>query len=423
MLAASIAGFAEKSAILDTTAPPRQNGRPDMPTPDAPVLASPALPDSRASVRLVIWLAASWLLLLVIGFFVLRSPDALAASNRVSTDRAIFTTANIGTMAGFTADYARPDDFSTPVKSIFVLQTLASTLLSLAGGGALLARLLKRPETDSQITAIALGLIVLAFVLGIGTAQHGDALTAGFRGITALGCGGLIFGEMAIPGPAFSLLVVPLSVLGSFGVLVVGDLFRAAFFRKPLHSHTWRVLLLTAVMFLIGTGLLLLADPPGEEGFRPTLLAHDALFWSARGWGDPVTYASGWNAGTIWLVMAIIVLGSGTAGTAGNFGLGWLLTLPKSVKAVAYNGLTVAALQAAITLAVLANFEPTLSPVRRALLVASAIMNVGLSHEALNITGVSLIALAVCMIVAKLLPLVVIAFAVGRGSADGKELT
>jgi hypothetical protein len=247
-------------------------------------------------------------------------------------------------------------------------------------------------------------------------------LSAGFRGITALGCGGLLFGEMPVPSPVFSLIVVPLSVIGSFGTLIVQDLAKAVLRKTALPEHTWRVLFVTAILYLAGTGAMLLTDPPAAGRLRETLLSHDATFWAAHGWGAPVIYASGWHGNLIWIVLAVTVIGAGTAGTAGAFGLAWLVTLPKSVRATAYNGLTVAALQAALTLAVLAQFEPTLAPVRRVLLVASAVMNVGLSHEPLNITGIGLIALGICMIVAKLLPLVVIGFAVRHASYHQKEV-
>ena len=47
-------------------------------------------------------------------------------------------------------------------------------------------------------------------------------------------------------------------------------------------------------------------------------------------------------------------------------------------------------------------------PIRRLLLVASAVMNLGLSHQPLSITGVGLLTLAAAVAVAKLLPLVVL---------------
>jgi hypothetical protein len=59
----------------------------------------------------------------------------------------------------------------------------------------------------------------------------------------------------------------------------------------------------------------------------------------------------------------------------------------------------------------LAWLEPTLQPTRRLLIVLSAVMNLGVSHQPISITGVGLCALSLVILAAKVLPLVVFAAA------------
>ncbi|MDB5325231.1 MAG: hypothetical protein JWM57_800, partial [Phycisphaerales bacterium] len=259
------------------------------PPPAANLVALPRLTSSqlKASLRLVGWLAASWALLLVVGFFMLRDPNALAASNRVSPARAAFMSVNVGALAGFACDFAKPDDFSKPVQIIFVLQILSGLLLSLVGGGVLLARLLNRPYSDGQITAIALLMIAAAFAIGVATADVGGAIAGGFRGLSALGCGGILFGEVPPPGPLFTGVLVPLSLIGSLGVVVITDIILALRHHQPLGEHGWRVLTLTAGLYLLAMLAMLLVSPPGPDGLVGSLLRNDGLFWAAHAWGLP----------------------------------------------------------------------------------------------------------------------------------------
>lgn len=381
-------------------------------------VASPRLKDS---LRLVGWLAASWVLLLIVGFFMLRDSSALAAGNRVSPARAAFMSINVGSLAGFACDFAKPDDFSKSVRAIFVLQTLCGLLLSLVGGGVLLARLLNRTYSDGRLTATALLMMAAAFAIGVSSADPGTAIASGFRGLSALGCGGILFGEVPPPGVLFTGLLAPLSVIGSLGVVVVTDIILALRHKLPLGDHGWRVLTLTAGLYLLAMLAMLLVSPPGPDGLVGSLLRNDGLFWTAHAWGVPLSFASSWHGGLLGPVLVVMLIGVGTAGTAGAMGLGWMITLPAKLRNIAFNGLTAQAVLAAATLAILAFYEPTLPPIRRALLVGSAVMNLGLSHEPLTLTGLSLFTLAACIAIAKLLPLAVMVVALRSQFNPQKE--
>ena len=381
--------------------------------------AAPAAPDVRASLRVVGYLAGSWLLLLVVGFLSLRSPTALAASNRVSGDRAAFESINVGALAGFTLDFARPDDFAPAVRAVFVMQTLSGALLALAGGGILWARLLNRRHSDARLTATALLLMAVAGALGCATVRHGESTaTAAVRGVSALGCGGVLFGNAVPPAAAaFKFVLVPLCVLGSLGVVVVTDCV-ARLRRRPVSiGHASRVLALTAGVYVVGVAVIALLLHDADTPWQQTLVRADALVWSAHAWGLAGDYASSWPGGVLAAVLAVAAVGTGSAGSASAFGLGWLVTAPKRLQAVVVNGLFAQGVLASLTLAGLALFDSTLVPARRLLVAVSAVMNLGLSHEPLNLTGAGLFVLAAAVLAGKLLPLAVFALALRRKGA------
>lgn len=378
-----------------------------------------ASPDVRASLRLAGVLAVSWMVLLVIGFAMLRQPGALAEGNPVSGGRAAFVSASVGAMNGFVLDFAHPGDFSPGVRAVFVLQTLSSLLLTLVGGGVLWARVLGRPYSDAQVTRTAIVMLLIGVAVGL-LAHRGDEGygVAVVRGLCALGNGGVLFGASPRPGPVFSLGLVPLSLLGSLGVVVVRDLYHACFGTSKLPDHAVRVVTLTAVVYLAAVGLLMAATHVAGHAWRAELTRFDALVWTARGWGEPVEFASGFSDGVFAILLGVAAVGVGTAGTAGALGVGWLFTVPQRLRATILNGLTAQAVIAAATMAALAWFEPSLFPARRVLVTLSAVMNLGLSHDALSITGTSLFALTAAMIAAKLAPLVLFAYTLLRPPAE-----
>ena len=367
-------------------------------------------PDRRASLRLVGWLAGSWLVLVLVGVVMLRMPDALRARNPVSLARALFTSVNVAACCGFAQEFARPDDFQWPVRAMFVLQTMAGGLLSLAGGGVLLARWLGRPYGDGRITAVALLLLGGGLFVGPLTGIRTPGAAA-FGGLSAVACSGIGFGDEPRAGAlGFTLVLVPLGVVGSLGVVVVCDVIE--FFRRrvPLPSHAARVLTLTAVLYLAGTAAVAMTAPAPTA--RQTLLDASAVTGSARGYGLAVQFASAWHGGTLAVVLLVLLVGTGTAGAAGNMGLGWLATLDRRRRGPAVNALLAQSMLLSGTLLVLARVDPTLPALRRLLLVVSASMNVGLSHEPVSITGPGLIAVAVCVLLGKLLPLAFLALSV-----------
>ena len=371
-------------------------------------LDDPVAPIAAHSLSLVRWLFASWVVLLVVGYVSLRTPTALGARNFVSYDRAIFTTVNVATQTGFAESFAKPESFAVPVQWIFALQTLSGALLSVVGGGVLLARVLKLPHSDGRIAAT--GLILLCIGMGLGLLtwhDHESLQRAAFRGLGAISCSGLTFGQVPDAGScAFTLLLGPLSIVGSFGVVAALEIIDAVRRRRRLNEHVRRTIELAGTTYCIGG--IVIAALLGLEGasFRSAVARASGLVLAARGYGLPFEFAEQWPRDVVWAVIAVIVIGTGTAGAVGSMGVGWLVTMPE----VAWRRLLkILAWQTGILLAALMfvlQSDPQLPADRLVLLIASAGMNVGLSHEAVSMTGPGLVVLAVVMLVGKLIPLV-----------------
>ncbi|MGC4032324.1 MAG: hypothetical protein QM754_11445 [Tepidisphaeraceae bacterium] len=368
-------------------------------------------PTARASLRLAGVLVATWLLLLVIGFLAMRTPEALGAGHPVSSDRAAFVSANVGALTGFSIDFARPDDFKPAVRAIFVLQTISGVMLSLVGGGVLWARLLGRPYSDARLAGTALGMMIAAAGVGLFTIRPDESLLTGaMRGLCALGCTGSLFGDAVLPGSnAFKLVCVPLSVIGSFGVVIFSDLYDRARGRPVLIGHAGRVLMMTAVVYLGGVLWIGGVFRNANDGWRESLVQGDALTWAGHSLGVAAEGASRWPENTLTAVVAIAIIGVGSAGTAASFGLAWIWTGPRRLQAIITDGLVGQAMLASVTLASLAWMDTTLKTGERVLVAVSAVMNLGLSHDSLKLTGPGLFVLAASIIAAKLLPIVIFA--------------
>ncbi|MBC7782615.1 MAG: hypothetical protein H7144_02155 [Burkholderiales bacterium] len=370
--------------------------------------STPAQPlDTNArSLSLVGWLIVAWLGMLVLGFLSLRIPGALAAANPVSVARAVFTSANVNTLTGFPQTFAAPDEFRTSVQMVFLMQLLSGALLTLIGGGVLLARVLGLPHSDSRIATTGLLMIIGAGLVGLATSAPGESLISGFsRGVGALCGSAMTFGRLRGPDdPVLNIALAPLSLMGGFGTLVPLMLYERLVRRSMLNAHALKVMTVVAGIYLLGMAAIYALG--AWRGSEMTLSRGSALIMSAIGYGYSNELISELPRGTDWILMAVMLVGFGTAGT-GAWGIAWLWTLPQTLLPRA---LIACAVQAAMLLAaviVLSQTEPQLAAERILMLCVGSVTNVGLAHTPVAITGPGLQILAALEVAARLLPLVV----------------
>ena len=377
-------------------------------------------PDERPARPIVRWLLLLWVATLIAGYVALRSPDALAANNPVSPERAAWTAANVGTLAGFAQQFARPDDFNFTVRVVFLVQLFAAALLTLVGGGIVLGRAVDSHHSDRKIAVVGLGLIVLSMGLGLLFAEpQQDTVSALSRGLGALTGSGLVFGPM--PGAADGLLQalwLPLSVAGLLGVVVLLDLWQTVSNHSAITPHAGSVLGVTAARYLavfLPAVLLLVSTSAGPIGVSELLRA-STLSVSAGGYGLPVERLGDFPRGLDAVLLVLMLVGPGTLSTAGGLGLAWLVTAPARFRRAVEIGLVAQTAIMLLAYVSLAQSEPQLSPDRLAMLVVSGGMSVGLSHDPVSITGDGLYTLAGLLIAGRVLPLLVFGIALRQAS-------
>lgn len=367
----------------------------------------PDQPAHQRDLALVRGLIVVWVIMLVLGFLAINVPGALGAQNAVAPERGIFTAVNASTLTGFAQGFARPGDFSHAVQWVFIGQILAGALLTLIGGGTLVARLLKLPHSTRDIAIASLALIVLSLVIGGASVGPDESLLHAMeRGLGALaGAGETIATPPASDDLILHAVFLPLGVIGAMGSVVALELWHAVFHRRRLSGHVLRVLAMVALAYLVGMFLLV----PLLGGYaKSSLLLSNNLVAAAIGIGSNATPLAQLPRGADWILLAVAFFGVGTLGTQGAFALAWTKTVPERflIKLLQWVGCELAIMLVALVL--LLQAEPALTPDRAVVLVVNAALNVGLSHAPVSITGNGLLVLSAAMIVGRLLPMLVV---------------
>jgi hypothetical protein len=356
---------------------------------------------------LVRGLIVVWVITLVLGFLAVNVPGALAAQNEVAPERGIFTAVNASTLTGFTQGFARPGSFAWPVQVVMLAQILTGALLTLIGGGTLLARLLKLPHSTRDIAIASLAIIGLSTLLGAASVGAGESfLQAISRGLGSLaGAGETVAGPLASDDLLLHAVFLPLGIVGSLGVIVILEGWHAVFSRQRISGHALRVLAMGAIAYLVG---MLLLTPLLGGYSKSSILLSNNLVAAALGVGNASTPLAQLPRGADWVLVAVALFGVGTLGTQGAFAFAWTKTLPERFvpKLLLWIGCELGIMLVALVL--LLQAEPALAPDRAVLLALNATLNVGLSHGAVSITGNGLLILSVLMVVGRLLPVLVV---------------
>ncbi len=355
------------------------------------------------------WIMTAFIVLFMAGSIAFRTSGAMRSGNELSVERAVFTSINALTLTGFQqavgAEQYRPAGHVT----VYIL-TIAGTLLSLIGGGAAVARILRLPFGDRQIITAAVATTVAATILG-GAVLSGSygPFEGVFNAASAFANGGLVVG--ATPAlTSFSTwgVLLPLATAGGIGLTVLMELYTWLIFRRPISHHARIVIAMTAGAFVVGTLLLILT------GSDPR--AAGALAIDARTAGVPIKGIWPTSNGAKGLLIALMLIGAGSAGTAGGIKLTTVYELCRGTRrtlageppgrgfgiAICFVALFLITLVAGVVALTASapqlNFESVL------MLSVSALANVGLSQDAVSTTGPGLYVLSGLMVAGRLLP-------------------
>jgi trk system potassium uptake protein TrkH len=414
------------------------------------IAPQPALPlesgtGDDTGANIVRWLFPAYIFLILVGFFALRAPGVMPAGNDLNPDRAVFTSVNAATLTGFQLSM-HPSIFSVPGKVMLLLLTMFGTLFTLIVGGMAAKRILRLPWSDARIVATAL--IIQGVVLFLG------ALTSGANG-PEKAVGGMVQTCAAWANSGLyvdaahgatdlytHLVLLPLSVLGGLGLVVLLEIFDALFRGRPLSRHSRVVLQMTAALFLIGMLVCLLLQlidmetigwrnkesmPGGKEtwfaGFTRlrSQIITNALIMSinSRTAGMsliPIAYPRA----MVFFVMILMMIGASPAGTGGGLKTTTVYEIVRAPGRV-LRGLPlsrtfgIAATWAGLYLIALAFFqtmllwaEPQMPGDRALFITISALSNVGLSHDVISMTRSSLLLVSAAMFFGRITPLLIL---------------
>lgn len=383
--------------------------------PKPPVAPLPVLP-AGPTINLS-WLICAWVMLIALGFMILRIDHSLGAANQVSVPRAAMMSVNVGTATGFEMNFAKPAEFHATVQFTFVIQTLTCTLMSLIAGGALLSRVAGAQHTEAEIVGTSLLLIALAAILGALVTSGSDGtfdartqlLYSIFAGIGALGNSGLAFGSNGVvPNFATYAVFLPLGIFGAQGVVVILDLWKWLVHHKMPTATSLRMMTMTAVLFLAGTFLLTLLTIDWENPEVGAFLNATRWAINSPSLGLPIDHFGKFPRSVPAMVLILIALGFGTFGTNGGIGLLTACTLPKWARPKIFTALAIFWSLIALVTVILLNNLPEVAPEQLLMLTVSSAFNSGVSHNPIAFGSESLFLLVVLMLVGRMVPLVLL---------------
>jgi trk system potassium uptake protein len=407
----------------------------DRPAPPAPLDYS-TLQDPAADV--VRWLFPVYIFLILAGFFALRLPGVQPAGNELNPDRAVFTSVNAGTLTGFQLNI-HPSEFGAVGKVILLLLTVAGTLFTLIVGGLAVKRVLRLAWPDARVVRAALLCQAVVLVLGAFAAggEQKTFLGGVFQAAAAFANSGLYVDTLPGATDAYTWVVLlPLSVFGGFGIVVLIEIYDTFVHRRPVSRHTAVVLQVSAALFLIGfAGCVLLQwmdlsavgmrrDENWFAAFGrlfPRVLTNAAVTSvNARTAGMPALPVYGFPRAMAFFVMLLMVVGASPGGTGGGLKtttLHQLIDGPRRLLrglpvtrtfaiAMTWLGLYIAGTVVFCTLLLWA--EPQMPGDRVLFVTVSAMSNVGLSHDVLSMTRSSLLIVSAAMFFGRIVPLLIL---------------
>jgi trk system potassium uptake protein TrkH len=215
-------------------------------------------------------------------------------------------------------------------------------------------------------------------------------------------------------------VVLPLALLGGLGIPVVLDIVASGFSWRRLHAYSRLVLLTTSVVYVIGTALIAWTYwMPGYDLPR-TLVVSSTESLDARSLGMPLVALRELPRASVWIVLALMVVGGSPAGASGGItGVSLVLVGRDSVRLLrgqrisnlmGYLLVWIGAYLLAIFTFVLLmlHHAPQLPGDEALFLVVSAIGTVGRSAEPLTNTGAGLHILSLAMLFGRVTPLLIL---------------
>jgi trk system potassium uptake protein TrkH len=279
----------------------------------------------------------------------------------------------------------------------------------------------------------------VAVATGVGwlglSGGEASAFEGAFLGLSAFANSGVHFGPLpSVIDWRTQLLVGPMAVVGGLGLPVVMEVVDRLIGRRTrLSFYSRTVLGMTAGIYLVSMALffwILVAG--GHAAWREGLATASVAAIDARTCGMGYVFGNGLPRAMQWVLVAVMVIGAGSGGTAGGLKVTTVAELWRGVRRTlrgeaAGRVFGIAAVWAAgyllvigVCLVVLVTVSPQVPADRMLFDLVSAVGNVGVSTDVLSIVGTPLYILSAAMFVGRFAPLLVLWWV--ADTVEGAEL-
>jgi Trk-type K+ transport system membrane component len=394
--------------------------------PQASVIPLQAEPLVKPSTNSAVAGVVAWLFcaLVIIGFITFRTEGTLPRGNMMSVDRAMFAVVNAATLTGFQQTSWGIDQYNPPGQWMILALTIAGTLFALIVGGIAVVRIARLPYSDLQIAGAAVVSQTTVLTIGLLTLHHAKQPFVAnlLQSSSAFGNSGLWMGaEPTLLDWRTHLVLMPLALLGGFGLPIIMDFIDALRRKRALSNHTITVLKISAIVYLAALVLCFTLRWPTNANYaRLSLASSSAEAINARSAGLPIEYAADFPRYIQWILILLMIIGPAPGGAGGGLKVTTVGKLFCGVRDTLFGrnpgrifGIAVVWLLTFLTL-IFVSFlcllytDPGLDADRLLFIATSAAANVGLAHDRVGIVGTGMYVLTLTMLLGRILPIVIL---------------
>jgi trk system potassium uptake protein TrkH len=306
-----------------------------------------------------------------------------------------------------------------------ILLTIGGSMFSMLAGGLAVRRILRLKYSDRQIVYAAIICEAAALVIGAagGCGVTGGVLDGASQGVASFGNSGVFIGKpFAVTAWQTHLIVVPLLFLGSLGITVLLELYDLLVHAKKTSKHAAVAIGWTLALYVIGTILFTLLQSLAVDfnmtgsRFAGTVASSSVAAINSRTGGIHFEDAYLYPRSMQWVLIAFMMIGASPAGTGGGLKTTTIYAMWRGTRdllagknpgrafgiAMSWVGLYVGMLLAGLILLLMA--EPQMNADRVVFLAASALGNVGLSHDVLSNSPKGSYVLCALMLAGRMVP-------------------
>lgn len=399
----------------------------DRPSPQPPSPAGAAAVQTMQRgdlTTILLWMFCAYLLIMPVAGIALDL--GRPAGNKLTQDRLRFAVVNAITCTGFPAG-ASVSGYPLSGRWTVLVLTYFGAVFPMVVGGLAAVRVLGLPHSDRRMVIAALVGSASLIVAGAALLLEGSesVLDALMASTSAFANSGLYFGDLPrIWNWRVWAVMLPLSVVGGMGLPVLLDIWDAARGRGRLSAYSRTVLWMTAVMFMGGYALLLVARyltapllPDDAAGWWKFLASTAGQSLNSRTAGFAFSWAQDWPRGMMWMAIPLMAIGANPAGTGGGLKTTTLVSLwragrsilrgesppPAASAALAWTGIYAAL--AGLVFLLLLWTQPQHQADRLLFETISALSNVGLACDTIYAVTPALDVLTAAMLLGRVMPM------------------